>query len=280
MQYIFTDMVGKYSTRERAKAAILALVALLAAAATLASCARKAPPGAVPAMSALPLSPITAPNGKAEAGNASGAQPPLAMKPAAAGDSAPPQGEAAGSAIVPPPGRPQTPAEPVLPASLVAERAFSLLAPPTALMPEDSLIGSLQDPRSGKDGEAGAYAAARTFLDGLVAGRLSEAVVEPGSLPLVKTLTAPLLAQAPPASWRLGTIRREGAGGDATATARIRLAWPTGPAPSVAPVAAGAESAPKARYRVGEVGLREKDGVWYIESIDAGVEVLETAPGR
>jgi len=274
-----------------AKAALplIVLAGLLAAAAV--SCQGKgmkdrdgrAPGQAVPVQAAkggasAPASP--------EAAAGQGDSPPvLQMQPVqpASSEAAPPaQGPSAPSADsggeapsrLPPAAAP--PQEPALPASILAERGFGLAAPLGPLLPEDNLIGPLQDWRGGNDSEREALKAAAAFLDGLVAGRLPEDLVAPGRLPIVSMLARDLLAGPRPGSYRIGAFRDAGTPGDESRSARVALSFPAfGPAAGQAagagsPALAGtAEPAGggQASWVTGEIGLRRIKGIWYIESV-------------
>lgn len=206
---------------------------------------------------------------------------------AGSGDKPQPTGAAdgaaadAGAATQPAPSglqRKNAAAEPPLPASILAERGFGLAAPQGPILPEDSLIGPLQDWRSPKAGEAGALKVASAFLDALVAGKLEKSLVAPGRLPLVTVLTRELLAEPRPASYRIGVFSSEDGKGPG-ATAKISLAYPavaledaqTIPGNEAASsLPGGPEAAAEGgemRWLAGEIGLRQIDGIWYIESV-------------
>jgi hypothetical protein len=177
---------------------------------------------------------------------------------------------------VPPAASP--PQEPALPASILAERGFGLAAPLGPLLPEDSLIGPLQDWRSVTEPERGALKAAAAFLDGLVAGSLPEDLVAPGRLPIVSMLAQDILAGPRPGSFRIGAFQTAGPPGDESTSARICLAYPAaGPDDGKAAGAgssalagtgsAGVADGGQARWVTGEIGLRRIKGIWYIESV-------------
>lgn len=162
--------------------------------------------------------------------------------------------------------------EPALPSAILAERGFGLAAPFGPLLPEDSRIGPLQDWRSGNEAEREALKAAAAFLDGLVAGHLSEDLVAPGRLPMVSMLTRDILAGPRPEAYRIGVLQSAGAPGDGTTTARICLAYPAaapgGPGPSaLAETAAPSGKGGERGWVTGEIGLRRIKGIWYIESV-------------
>jgi len=164
------------------------------------------------------------------------------------------------------------PQEPALPPAILAERGFGLAAPLGPLLPEDSLIGPLQDWRSGKETEQGAIKAAAGFLDGLVAGHLPEDLVAPGRLPIVSMLTREILAGPRPLSYRIGAFQVAGEDEEDSTTARVCLVYPAvAQAETGAPALADTTVAPKNGGEMdrvtGEIGLRRIKGIWYIESV-------------
>jgi hypothetical protein len=165
------------------------------------------------------------------------------------------------------------PREPSLSPAILAERGFGFAAPPGPLLPEDFLIGPLQDWRSEKETEQEALKAATAFLDGILAGRLPESLIAPGRLPLVSMLTREMLAGPRPVSYRIGAFQSADDEGEASMTARICLAYR-------APDQAGADTRTlpetgalagndgEMRRMTGGIGLRRIKGIWYIESVN------------
>ena len=159
-----------------------------------------------------------------------------------------------------------------LPPALRAERDFGLGAYPTRpVLPTDSLIGPLQDWRTDDAAASGALAAARAFLDGLLRGEIKESSVLPERLPLVKMLIGSVLDDPKPIAYRIGAIVSAGTEGDLTSVAAVAVAW--GPIRRTRPengahAEASANSTESKGELVGELGLRMKNGVWYIESVD------------
>ncbi len=132
-----------------------------------------------------------------------------------------------------------------------------MLSPPGPLLPEDAVIGPLQDWKGVDESTKAALAAAKAFLDGIVAGKIIDASVSPDRSAIVGTFAGPLLEAPHPVAWRIGILAFSGEGADLGALAPIRLAWPAG----------DAKPGSLDFSRHGEIGLRSLDGLWYVESI-------------
>ena len=139
-----------------------ALLLAVCLAGFLASCTGKEGKAGGPGKAARPDSAGQPPaGGPARPGPAGSGPPPeaaLKMQPVAVPGSVaeapqePPPGDGAAPDPLPPPK--EGPAESVLPLTMLSARAFVLAAPGGPILPEDSMIGPLQDWRSQKDGEA------------------------------------------------------------------------------------------------------------------------------
>ncbi|MBL8965984.1 MAG: hypothetical protein JNG85_03180 [Spirochaetaceae bacterium] len=158
-------------------------------------------------------------------------------------------------------------------APVAQARAFGLAAPASPLFPEDFAIGPLQGSGGPRADERAALAAARAFLDGLLAGEYPEALVAEDRRALERAILEPFLSGDWPASYRLGALgfAKEDAAADgesaaAIATLSFFAATPGSRlgvegAPAKPPIAAlGAR-------RQAEIGLRRVGGSWYVESL-------------
>ncbi len=188
---------------------------------SLYSCSRQKTEAKAPAAAAQPARPAPVPS------QAAAAKPPLPPAPAKA---------------------PMAP----LAAPL---RAFGLRAPSSPRIASDFSLGPLQSFRPPADGdEAAILAVARSFMDGLAAGKLDSKILLPEARDALTVLLAPSPKTddaagkegAAPA-YRLGAISISGE--DASLKARL---------PSVSGDAA---------RRDGLLSLRKVDGSWYIETL-------------
>jgi hypothetical protein len=134
-------------------------------------------------------------------------------------------------------------------------------------MPEDFSLGPLQsyDPAPGD--EAKIFAVARSFLEGIAAGKLDESVL----LPEQREALALLLAPSPPADnaapasktspasgYRLGAIAIRGE----DASLKVRLPPLQGTQPGSQPGSTGSATRVE-----GLLSLRKVDEAWYIEAL-------------
>jgi hypothetical protein len=152
-----------------------------------------------------------------------------------------------------------------LPPALSSGRLFGPASALSSQAPEDFAIGPLADSRPKALNEAGALAAASSFLDGIVKGSYREDLVLPGRKPLLALLSSPLLKDPRPNSYRIGKLKIGGdrEAGEEVAACRLRFGEPArkegegaaSGAPSTAPI------------QTGELGLRLENKTWYVESI-------------
>jgi hypothetical protein len=203
-------MTKKYS--DRARRLILFAALSLASLSLIASCARKTPP---------------------KPQNASLVQAPASTPPASAAHPAVPGPLAA-------------PKPPPLAASM---RGFGLGAPSVPRIAWDYSLGPLQSYHPAEGDEAAVFAAAKTFVTDLSAGKLDKELL----LPEARDALSALLAPAPSGSaregaipYRLGAIVLQGS----DASLRLRF-----------PYAAGENR------EEGLLSLRKVDQKWYVEAL-------------
>jgi len=127
-------------------------------------------------------------------------------------------------------------------------RAFGLGARPTPRMPEDFSLGPLQSLQPASKQEAAALATARSFLDGIAAGKIDASLFLPEARDALSALLspAPLKEGESLSPARLGALGIEGD----SASLRVRLPAPEG-----------------AARTEGVISLRERDGTWYVEAL-------------
>jgi hypothetical protein len=152
-----------------------------------------------------------------------------------------------------------------LPLALGSGHHFGPASAGSPIAPEDFEIGALADSRPKALNEAGALAAASSFLDGVVKGSYREDLALPGRKPLLALLSSPLFKDPRPASYRIGRlkIRGDAEAGEEVAACRLRFG---GPAQKTGKEAASGPPSPAA-IQTGEIGLRLEDKTWYVESI-------------
>jgi hypothetical protein len=122
------------------------------------------------------------------------------------------------------------------------------MAPAGPIIPEDLGIGSLQDYRPKDKAELAAMDCARGFLDGIVKGEMATARIDPAKAELIGLLAEEALASPHPLAYRLGAIEL-GKPGDSRDTAvKFRLEY-------------------EGFGKEGELGLRFRQGSWYVESV-------------
>lgn len=218
---------------------ILRAALCLLAALSLPACARRPPEGRAGA--AAPVA-MGEPPGEGAALQGAALQGPALPSPAA-GPSAPQPGQPQPSS-----GDHHLVLQP-LPAALGPARLFGPAAPLAAIAPSDFAIGALADSRPASREEAEAVGAALAYLDGFVKGRYREDLVLEGRKPFLALLSAPLIEEPRPSSFRLGRLRlaTDPGSGESVAGARLRLGG-----------------------RVGEIDLRLSGGGWRVEGLSLG----------